>query len=191
MAGTAESRPYSPLTRQSPGGTRILHRAHRRLLLHNFDQPVGRSTLPPNPQHRSLRCGWGGLLYRAPGGLYTYQFGHAPKMPAVKFMWYEGRADASASGGLEEDDQLGRQCNGILFIGDKGIITCGGWGGRPSLLPGSKDGLTSVPAKTLPRSKGHHRDWLDACKGGTPASGNFEYGAALRGSACSAWWRCG
>ena len=35
------------------------------------------------------------------------------------------------------------------------------------------------PPRTLPRGKGHHRDWLDACKGGTPASANFEYGAAL------------
>jgi hypothetical protein len=35
------------------------------------------------------------------------------------------------------------------------------------------------PARTLPRSKGHHRDWLDACKGGKPASGNFEYAARL------------
>ena len=35
------------------------------------------------------------------------------------------------------------------------------------------------PAKTIPRSKGHHRDWLDACKGGTAASANFEYGARL------------
>jgi hypothetical protein len=32
---------------------------------------------------------------------------------------------------------------------------------------------------SLPASKGHHRDWLDACKGGPPASANFEYGAAL------------
>jgi hypothetical protein len=31
----------------------------------------------------------------------------------------------------------------------------------------------------LPRGNGHHRDWLDACKGGPPASSNFEYGAAL------------
>jgi hypothetical protein len=31
----------------------------------------------------------------------------------------------------------------------------------------------------LLRSKGHHRDWLDACKGGPAASANFEYGAAL------------
>ena len=54
-----------------------------------------------------------------------------------------------------------------------------GWAGRPTLLPGSKDESYKRPAKTLPRSKGHHRDWLDACKGGPPASANFEYGAAL------------
>jgi len=31
----------------------------------------------------------------------------------------------------------------------------------------------------MARSKGHHRDWLDACKGGPPPGSNFEYGAAL------------
>jgi len=125
--------------------------------------------------------GAGGVdSYIAPvGGLYTYQFGPRGKMPAVKFMWYEGGLMPPRPEGLEEDDQLGANGNGILFVGDKGMITCGGWAGRPSLLPGSKDEAYKRPAKTLPRSKGHHRDWLDACKGGTPASGNFQYGAAL------------
>jgi hypothetical protein len=100
-------------------------------------------------------------------------------MPAVKFVWYEGGLMPERPEGLEDDDQLGANGNGILFVGDKGMITCGGWAGRPSLLPGSKDEAYKRPAKTLPRSKGHHRDWLDACKGGKPASANFEYGAAL------------
>jgi predicted dehydrogenase len=125
--------------------------------------------------------GAGGVdSYIAPvGGLYTYQFGPRGKMPAVKFVWYEGGLMPPRPEGLEEDDQLGANGNGILFIGDKGMITCGGWAGRPSLLPGSKDEAYKRPAKTLPRSKGHHRDWLAACKGGTPASSNFQYGAAL------------
>ena len=33
--------------------------------------------------------------------------------------------------------------------------------------------------KTLPRVEGHHADWLQACKGGRPASGHFGYGARL------------
>ena len=26
---------------------------------------------------------------------------------------------------------------------------------------------------------GHHQDWVDACKGGDPASSNFDYGGPL------------
>ncbi len=123
----------------------------------------------------------GGLdPYMAPvGGLYTYHFGPRGKMPPVKFMWYEGGLMPPSPDGLEEGDQLGSGGNGILFIGDKGMITCPGWAGPPRLLPGSKNASYKQPAKTLTRGKGHHRDWLDACKGGPPASSNFEYGAAL------------
>ena len=35
------------------------------------------------------------------------------------------------------------------------------------------------PAPTIARSNGHHRDWLDAIKGGKPASSHFAYGARL------------
>jgi len=118
--------------------------------------------------------------YIAPiAGLYTYHFGARGKMPPVKLTWYEGGLMPPRPDGLGEDDQLGAGGNGILFIGDKGMLTCPGWAGRPSLLPSSKDEEYQRPAKTLPRSKGHHRDWLDACKGGSAASANFEYGAGL------------
>jgi hypothetical protein len=118
--------------------------------------------------------------YMAPvGGLYTYQFGPRGKMPAVKFMWYEGGLMPPTPEGLEEGDQLGQGGQGILFVGDKGMITCAGWGGPPKLLPGSKNASYKQPPKTLPRSNGHHRDWVDACKGGKPASANFAYGAGL------------
>jgi hypothetical protein len=32
---------------------------------------------------------------------------------------------------------------------------------------------------TIKRSRGHHREWLDACKGGPAPVSNFEYGARL------------
>ena len=100
-------------------------------------------------------------------------------MPPVKFTWYEGGLMPARPDGLEPEDRLGAGGNGILFVGDKGMLTCGGWGGRPMLLPGSRDEAYERPPQKLPRSKGHHRDWLDACKGGSPASANFDYGAAL------------
>jgi hypothetical protein len=31
------------------------------------------------------------------------------------------------------------------------------------------------PPKTIPRSIGHHQEWIEACKGGAPAGANFEF----------------
>jgi hypothetical protein len=69
--------------------------------------------------------------------------------------------------------------HGVLFIGDKGKMLTEGWGGQQRLLPYEKTAAYKKPPKTLPRSKGHHRDWIDACKGGPPASANFAYSAKL------------
>lgn len=35
------------------------------------------------------------------------------------------------------------------------------------------------PQKTIPRVRGHHRDWIDACKGGDPATSNFDYAGSF------------
>jgi hypothetical protein len=35
------------------------------------------------------------------------------------------------------------------------------------------------PPATILRSRGHHRDWIEACKGGPAASANFEVAARL------------
>ncbi len=146
---------------------------------HNFD-PVLWSLDAREPLNIEA-FGVGGVdpYIAPPGGLYTYQFGPRGKMPALKCTWYEGGLRPPTPDGLDADDQLGADGNGALFVGDKGLLTCPGWGGDPRLLPGSKQDSYKRPAKTLPRSKGHHRDWLDACKGGLPASSNFEYGAVL------------
>ena len=78
-----------------------------------------------------------------------------------------------------DGEVLGGGGNGILFVGEQGKIMAGGWDGTPRILPQTRMDSYQRPAKSLPRSKGHHRDWLNACKGGPPASANFEYGARL------------
>ena len=146
---------------------------------HNFDPAVWALNLREPLTVEAYGAG-GVDNYMAPvGGIYTYHFGPRENMPPVKFTWYDGGLMPARPDGLEDGDQLGASGNGILFVGDKGMLTCPGWAGPPRLLPGSKDKAYKRPAKTLPRSNGHHRDWLDACKGGKPASANFEYGAAL------------
>ncbi len=78
---------------------------------------------------------------------------------------------------LEEGRRMGG--NGILFVGDKGKILCGGWADIPRIIPEVKMKAYNRPARTLARSNGHHRDWIDACKGGKPASSNFDVSGPL------------
>ena len=78
---------------------------------------------------------------------------------------------------LEPNRKLGG--NGIIFIGDKGVIKCGGWGGSPRIIPETQMKEYKRPAKTIARTKGHHRDWLDAIKNGARSCADFEYSAHL------------
>ncbi len=112
-----------------------------------------------------------------PGGIYTYQFDARGDQPPVKFMWYDGGLRPPIPEQFDKDDILEGDGNGIYFLGEKGMIMCAGWGGNPVVLPDSLN--YQEPPKTIPRSNGHHRDWLDACKGGATPSSHFEYGAGL------------
>jgi hypothetical protein len=115
----------------------------------------------------------------SPCSMVRYSFGPRGQQPPVKLTWYDGGLMPERPEGLPDEDQLGADRNGILFLGDKGVIMCPGWGGRPRILPDAAMDAYKRPAKTLPRSNGHHRDWLEACKGGPAASANFEYGARI------------
>jgi hypothetical protein len=116
------------------------------------------------------------------GVLATYRFGPRDNMGPVSVYWYDGGLRPPTPAGIDPEDplqRLGEGPNGILFVGEKGFITCGGWSGMPRLLPLELHREYKRPAKTLPRVEGHHADWLQACKGGTPASSNFDYGSRL------------
>ena len=112
------------------------------------------------------------------GDLCYFQFPVRPgKKPAVKVTWYDGGLMPPRPEELGPEEKLpGR---GVLFVGDKGLLLCGGAGGKPQLLPDSRMDSYKHPKQSLRRSKGHHRDWLDAIKGGQQASSHFEYGAKL------------
>ncbi len=108
-----------------------------------------------------------------------YQFGARKNMPPVKMTWYGGGLMPPRPDELEPGRKLTGGGNGILFVGDKGKIICSGWGGSPRIIPETKMKAYKLPPKTLARSKGHHRDWIDACKGGKPASSNFDYAGPM------------
>lgn len=113
----------------------------------------------------------------APHGCMIYfDFPAHGSYPAQRVTWYDG--------GLRprQHEALGRfplPRRGSLFVGEKGVIQTEGSGGAPRVFPESLRASITKPAPTLKRSKGHHRDWIDACKGGEPACCNFDYGARL------------
>ena len=100
-------------------------------------------------------------------------------MPPLALHWYDGGMMPPRPGELEPDEELDRE-DGILLIGDEGKMLVEGWGGeRPRLIPASRDRAYVRPAPALPRSIGHHNEWLAACKEGTPTRSNFDFAGPL------------
>ena len=66
----------------------------------------------------------------------------------------------------------------IIYIGDKGKLM----GER--LIPESRMETYKKPPKTLPRSPGHHQEWVGACSGGPPAGSNFADHSGLVTEVC-------
>jgi predicted dehydrogenase len=114
--------------------------------------------------------------------LVTYQYAAKGDRGPLSLYWYDNGLRPPTPLGIDPDDprqRLGEGDNGLMLVGEKGIMTCAGWSGMPRLLPMELHREYKRPEKTLPRVEGHHADWLQACKGGTPACSNFEYGARL------------
>ncbi|MBN2455080.1 MAG: Gfo/Idh/MocA family oxidoreductase [Sedimentisphaerales bacterium] len=108
-----------------------------------------------------------------------YKFPARGKMPAVNLTWYDGGLMPPRPEELEPGRRMGNEYGGVIFIGDKGKLICGTYGQGPRLIPESKMREYKRPPKTLPRSKGHYKDWIGACKGSEIASANFDYGGPL------------
>ena len=138
---------------------------------HNMDPAFWALELgPPSTIHaRSLN---GDPEMTPYASIVHYRFPARGERPPVKMTWYSGLMPPRPDE-LEPGRDLTGEGNGILFVGDRGKIMCGGWGGSPRLIPESEMDAFERPPRTLPRSKGHHRDWIDACKGGPQASSHF------------------
>lgn len=113
------------------------------------------------------------------GEVFTEQFFSPKEMPARK---PRASADEGSMTPHERDvakwmSLIGKGTNGSLFVGDKGMITTGTYGENTRLLPVEKMRGYDFPAEFLPRSPGHYRDWIRACKGGVPACSNFSVSA--------------
>ncbi len=108
-----------------------------------------------------------------------YEFPARGDMPPVRLHWYDGGMMPPRPEELDEGEELDRE-DGIIFVGDKGKILVEGWGGNePRLIPKSKMDNYKQPGKSLPRSVGHHREWIEACKGRGETRSNFDFAGPL------------
>jgi predicted dehydrogenase len=108
-----------------------------------------------------------------------YRFPARGDMPPVRLVWYDGGLLPERPEELEPGRNMSTE-DGIIFVGDKGKILVEGWGAQsPRLIPESRHRAYDFPAKTLPRSIGHHAEWVRACKEGTATGSNFDFASLV------------
>lgn len=117
----------------------------------------------------------GGTAEMAPDwSVIRYEFPARREMPPLKLVWHDGgKKPAPELLGLKPADKF--TDNGLLFIGDKGKLTCATYGSSPRFTPDSKTQEFPKAPKLLPRSAGHYEEWIAACKGAPNTGANFDY----------------
>jgi len=111
------------------------------------------------------------------GEIGYFDFAARGQRGPVRLNWYSGGLMPPTPEVLPASAALPRR--GVMFVGTTGVMVCGGAGGKAVIYPEAHAQTIQTPEKTLPRSAGHHRDWVDSIKGGPAASSEFGYGAKL------------
>ncbi len=104
--------------------------------------------------------------------IVRYQFPAREGMPRLTLTWYDGGLMPQRPPELEEGRKFG-EADDNLFIGDKGKML----GYR--LIPEARMKEYGKPPQKIARSPGHHKEWINACKGGPPARANFDWAGPL------------
>jgi predicted dehydrogenase len=126
-----------------------------------------------------------------------FEFPKREGLPPLKFWWYDGNPSDKAVKPYRPNEELTREIvalngslpiSGALIIGDQGkIFSPDDYGSTFFILAGNEgkfskgsdhEACKAVP-QTIPRSKGHYQEWVDAIRGGAPAYSNFDIAAYL------------
>ena len=106
-----------------------------------------------------------------------YEFPELNGRPPVKVFWYDG--------GLMPPHTLmkgkpfpGDENNGAIFVGEKGTLAAG-YLKDPFFVDDAQQKSHKPPEKTMPRSIGHHAEWLEAIQGGPTPASNFDHAGPL------------
>lgn len=108
----------------------------------------------------------------APTGLTVrYKYPARGDMPACSLTWHDGDRIPREVAGERVPS------SGVMFVGTEGKMFANY--GKYKLYPSDKFSSFEPPEPTIPRSIGHHAEWIKACKDGSPTTCNFDYSGAL------------
>jgi predicted dehydrogenase len=102
-----------------------------------------------------------------------YEYPARDEQPAVHLTWYHGVDGPDLEGRV----RYAGFSSGVLFEGERGRLVADY--GRYQLLPEDRFRDYRPPAPTIPRSIGHHREWLQAIRTRGRTTCNFDYSGAL------------
>jgi len=101
-----------------------------------------------------------------------YEFPARDNMPPVTLTWSHGRQAPP----VFAEQKLPGWAWGV-FVGDEGMLLASY--PKRMLWPESKFADFQPPEPTIPDSIGHHQEWIQACKTGSPTTCNFDYSGAV------------
>ncbi|MAG93897.1 MAG: oxidoreductase [Planctomycetaceae bacterium] len=100
-----------------------------------------------------------------------YDFPKRGDLAPVKLTWSDGNMIPKKIAGERVPG------SGVMFIGSEGMMYANY--GSYKLFPKDKFANFTPPEQTIPKSIGHHAEWIKACKDGSPTTCNFDYSGAL------------
>ena len=104
------------------------------------------------------------------------------KRGEVDVIWYHGPEGMKTMAErlqpkLGKDTNISKWHIGVAFVGDEGIVVSDY--GKIVHSPGEKFKDYKRPKPSIPKSLGHYKEWINACKGEGNSLCNFDYSGAL------------
>ena len=103
--------------------------------------------------------------------IVSFDFPAREGMPPLRLYWYDGGLKPPRPAELQEGRDL--PAEGNMYVGDKGKIL------ENRIIPESRMKSYKLPPKTLQRRSGTWGEWVEAIRGGEPASCNFEWASII------------
>jgi len=128
--------------------------------------------------------------------MVTWEFPARGSLPPLTMHWYDGGMKPHRPPELDRRTEL--PASGVLFVGEKGVLIAGYYGGNPFGRGAGPDGRGNIrglpgglllpedrfkdlqpPPRTMRRVEDHYGEWTQACKAGAKTICPIEFGCEM------------